>query len=368
MQKKSVAVIDVGSSKIVGVVAERGVNGTFVVKGRYTCEYDGYADGAFLDVKSLARALDYATREIKRITLGEDTVFYVGVPAEFIRTEVKESNISLGRRRKITREDVSGLFDMAFVMASSKYLLINRSAIFYELDGGIRTNAVIGKASETLKGLLSFLSCSKYFIDMVSAPLNGAGAKTVRFVPTELAEGRYLLDGRNFNRLSVMLDVGYISSSFTVMRGNGIIFSDAFSYGGGYITANLIKRLDVDFDTAEKLKRKVNLCSVPTDGGSVLIEGSDGKFYDSEQIKESVLYSLDELCSKIFETIDKFGNKLPDYSRLFVTGGGITFLRGAREYVSERLGIPVDIVYPKVPLMDKPSESSVLSLLDYALG
>ena len=43
MQKKQVAVIDVGSSKITAIIGERGINKTFIIKGRYSFDYDGFA-------------------------------------------------------------------------------------------------------------------------------------------------------------------------------------------------------------------------------------------------------------------------------------------------------------------------------------
>ena len=49
MQKKQVAVFDIGSSKVTAVIGERGINKTFVIKGRYSYEYDGFADGEFFD-------------------------------------------------------------------------------------------------------------------------------------------------------------------------------------------------------------------------------------------------------------------------------------------------------------------------------
>ena len=42
MQKKEVAVIDVGSSKVTAIIGERGINKTFLIKGRYSYEYDGF--------------------------------------------------------------------------------------------------------------------------------------------------------------------------------------------------------------------------------------------------------------------------------------------------------------------------------------
>ena len=73
------------------------------------------------------------------------------------------------------------------------------------------------------------------------------------------------------------------------------------------------------------------------------------------------------MCEEISSTLENTGFSIPEYVSLMITGGGIAYLRGAKEHVSNRLNSVVEIVVPKVPLMDTPSESSILSLLDLAL-
>jgi actin-like ATPase involved in cell morphogenesis len=85
------------------------------------------------------------------------------------------------------------------------------------------------------------------------------------------------------------------------------------------------------------------------------------------KIKNVIKDSLDQLCEYVSDALDNSGYVLPDYVTLMVTGGGISYLRGAKEHVSGRLNMAVEIIAPKVPLMDKPTESSILSLLDLAL-
>ena len=53
---------------------------------------------------------------------------------------------------------------------------------------------------------------------------------------------------------------------------------------------------------------------------------------------------------------------------IYLTGGGISYIRGAKEYLSGRLGAIVKCVAPDIPLYDKPINSSVFSLMDAALS
>ena len=151
MQKKQVAVIDIGSSKITAVIGERGTNKTFIIKGRYSCEYDGFENGEFFDLPSMQDALKNVVVEVKKNLLGSVQTVYVGVPGDFTKVFMKDSQISFAKKKKITEEDVDALFDAAFMLTSSSHTLINRSAVVYELDDFRRLANPVGAVSTLIK-------------------------------------------------------------------------------------------------------------------------------------------------------------------------------------------------------------------------
>ena len=102
MQKKQVAIIDFGSSKITAVVGERGINKTFVLKGSYSFEYDGYSNGTFFNVEQLKTVLVNAVDVLKKIVGDKLQTIYVGVPGDFTQVIVKDSQISFSKKKKIT--------------------------------------------------------------------------------------------------------------------------------------------------------------------------------------------------------------------------------------------------------------------------
>ena len=131
MRKKQTAVIDFGSSKITAVVGEKGVNGTFVIKGRYTFNYEGFAEGAFFDADTVKRILFSAAEHVSSAVREKIDTVYVGVPSAFTRVFVKDSQISFPKKKKITEKDVADLFDSAFMLPSVERTLVNRSAVVY---------------------------------------------------------------------------------------------------------------------------------------------------------------------------------------------------------------------------------------------
>lgn len=367
MQKKQVAVIDVGSSKITAMVGERGINKTFVIKGSCSYEYDGFENGEFFDVARLKNVLVAVSDGINKASGGNIKTVYVGVPGDFTDVFVKDSQISFAKKKKIQDEDIDALFDSAFMLTSNKYTLINRSAVVYELDDFRRLANPVGSYSEILKGKLSFVVCSNYFIEIFRTVLSDCGFSNIECVSSSLAQALYLVDAETRDRTAILADVGYISTTFTIIQGDGLLYQNNFAYGGGYITAALTEKLNIEFDEAERLKRKINLSQINTSASYDLIEADNGEYYNVEELKYAIKSSLDNLCENISNSIEQSGYIIPEYVPLLVTGGGISYIRGAKEHVSGRLNMPVGIITPKVPLMDKPTESTILSLLDLAL-
>lgn len=366
MRKKRVAVIDVGSSKITAVVGERGINKTFIIKGRYSLEYDGFSDGAFFNPEQLKQVLYFAGEKIKKVLRGAVDTIYVGVPGEFTQVLIKQSQISFPKKKKIAEADVDALFDAAFVISSTKYTLINRSAIVYELDDFRRLAYPVGQVSEILKGNLSFSVCNNYFIESVKPTLLGLGFSNVEFVSSTLAQALYLIEAETRDRVAVLVDVGYITTTLAIVHGDGIVYQKSFPFGGGFVTAALVEKFQLDFNVADNLKKKINLSKKVTSIQD-LVECEDGQYIPLDAIQSTMILSLDDLCEKITDALEYSKFSIPEYVPLMITGGGIAYIRGAKEHLSSRLGMAVEVVSPKVPLMDKPTESTVLSLLDLAL-
>ena len=197
--------------------------------------------------------------------------------------------------------------------------------------------------------------------------MKAVGFSTVECVSSMLAEALYLFEPEERDRVSVLADIGHITTTMSIILGDGILFQKSFPYGGGYITAELVEKFDMDFSVAEKLKRKINLSQRVTASSTEVVEDDNGRYYPFEEVQGRMIKSLDEFCEQISKVLENSGYTVPEYVPLSITGGGIAYIRGAKEHVAGRVGMVVEVKAPKVPLMDKPTQSNLLALLDLAL-
>ena len=371
MNRRSVAVLDIGSSAVTVLIGERGVNNTFVFKGVHTEKYDGFADARFFDVKDVQRAVFKALAEAERGCNDRITELYVGVPGEFCKVVTRRYSISFQNKRKVAAYDLSTLYEQGLKEIPAGYSLVRQAAVYYVTSDNRRTIDPVGMISDSLEGYLSyFLADEKNFLEVFRNMLTEYGVRKIRFLPISLAEALYLIPSEKRDEGAILLDIGYMSMTFSVVCGNGIVYQSACSAGGGHVAAYVYGEGEdgVPFHVLEAMMAKVNLSS--RDAGDSYIEYIDKEHtysFSVQELKARIKEGLDLICEVISKCLELCRDRTAEYKPILLTGDGITGIRGAREHLSGRLNKIVEIVSPSLPYYNKAAQSSLLSLLDMAL-
>lgn len=368
MRKKSVAVLDIRSSEITAVVGERGVNNTFIIKSKYTCAYEGYAEGEFIDEDSFEAAINEVVGSTIS-ALGGIKTFYVGVPAEFTRVVQTDKVMSFQTAKKISEDDCDYLASMSKPEDPQDYRTVRHSCMYYVLSDKRKLINPVGVVSDSLQGKFSFYQCSNKFVGAISLAFKKfASVVKVRLIPLVYAEAIYLIPPEQRDDYAVLFDLGYISSSYSVVCGNGLAFCESFSIGVGHLAVYLMSELGVPYEVAKAFLSQVNLNAKETLGGfeELIYEGKNYKF-STMTLRDKIREGLDGICETIEECVQGFKGKNLDGKPMLITGESVKTVRGAAEHISNRLVRNVEVVVPAVPYYDKPQFSSLLSLLDTAL-
>lgn len=368
MRSRYVAVLDVRSSEITAVVGERGVNNTFIIKSKFTCSYDGYAEGELLDKESFISAISGLVRNTLASSGGLKT-FYVGVPGEFLKIINTDKVITFQSAKKIHKYDLQTLARMSAPASDKEWRTIRNSCAYYVLSDKRKLINPVGAVSDSLQGKFSFFKCNGVFIECLTQAFKKFGnIKDLNLIPAPLAEVLYLIEPEKRDECAVLFDLGYISSTYSVVLGNGILYSESFSVGIGHVAFYLMDELDIPFEVATTFLSTVNL------NAKEKLESLeeciyDGKTYSfsTETLRDKIKEGLDLVCETIEVCRQNFSGRNIDGKPIFITGEGVNTVRGAIDHISGRLVKSVEIISPRVPYYDKPQFSSVFSLLDMAL-
>lgn len=137
--------------------------------------------------------------------------------------------------------------------------------------------------------------------------------------------------------------------------------------GGAQITTALSEGLNLPFSLAEQVKRQVLVTLEPTslDYYEVVRNGKLEKV-SALKANEIAKQEIDDIINSVRAKLDAI-LEVNDYDTLYLTGGGIAYLKGIKCYLEKALKRNIEIITPKQVKFALPDLSSVVSLLDTAL-
>lgn len=369
MSKMQIAAIEFGTSKIVTIIAQNGGIDRLEFLGTGTVPYDGYQGGDWNTPgqmiqrvrDSIAAAELEANEKIREI--------YVGVPGEYIHVCSGEAEIDL-TEEGVTPESMDLVQDAAAEMleiAEKGGLVLHRSPAWYQVDDGKKTMEPSGHGAK-LRACTSFIVADPQFIEDVKEILGVLDITILGFLSPSLGESLLLLSIDDRDRTSVLIDCGYLSTELSVIRGEAIIYHAILPMGGGHITADLVDQLRIPMRAAEQIKRSYVFSPDEFDQDSFTeVYDARGRrlTFPREVVSQCIERSMDELCDMIDMTLKNDAlDLLSARSQIYLTGGGISLMRSARDYLAEKIGRPVKAAAPKTAKMNSPVYSSVLGLMD----
>lgn len=370
MANNDVAVLDIGSSKLTVMIGENGVNKTFNVRGTGETEYAGYYEGAFLEPENLQSAIKDAITKAETNSCYTIKKLYVSVPSEFSYVECHESNVNYGKRIKIRKENICNFLEtVSKEVDQTNCVIINKSAINFILDDNRKCMNPVGQFSTRLQGKISFVLADKNFIESMYKILELLNIEQVVFVSQVLSEAVYLIEPEIRDTGAILIDCGYISSFITSVKGDGLTSLNSFSVGGGHITTDLSEVLQISFKQAETLKKKIVLSLDATDSDYYEVNIDNNiQPVSAKLANEIVMARLDMIASLINKCLNQSKLEVGQYMPIYLTGGGLCYLKGATDYLSKAIAKNVEIIAPNVPQLNRPHFSSNLGLLDFALS
>ncbi|MDD4839085.1 MAG: pilus assembly protein PilM [Clostridia bacterium] len=363
---QELVVLDVGSKAFSAMVASKKSQGVFYVKSYAETSYSGYEEGEWFDLDELnQRAISTLEKVISETGTKSKTLF-VSVPAEFSTTITKDIAVVLDRSRKIVDADIDYLFKKGDTYeTNSQYVPINTSAIYFSCDDSSRLLIdPRGVVARKVSACASYILAERNFITTFDNIAKSLGFTSVEYISSEWAQGLTLLEKEQRDKDCLLINIGYLSSSVSVVRGEGLLELKSFSLGGAHLTANIFEAFDTPFEIAEEARDKVdlNLCYTDED----YIETQDGGGFISAEVAEVVKDSLDILIETIASAIELCKYDMTSYSPIYLTGDGISCVRGAVRYIEEALGKSIEVLSPRLPAYNKTHYSSVVSLLSVA--
>ena len=365
-----IAAIEFGTSKIVTLIAQSGGMDRLDIIGSGTVPYNGYSDGDWNTPNqmmqrvrdSIAAAELEANAKIKEI--------YVGIPGEYIHVRTAETEIELPDG-EVDEAAVNAVQDMAadeLRIVEEGGLVMHRTPSWFVVDDGKKTMMPIGKKGTRLRASTTFIIADPQFIEDVTEMICRQNITILGFLSCSLGESLLVLSLEDRDRGALLIDVGYLNTEICAVEGDAIVYHAILPRGGGHITADLATELRIPMRAAEQIKRNYvfNPDEFDRDSFSEIFDDNGRRMtFPREQVSKIVEASFEELANMIDLTVKNDAEPyLTKRSQVFLTGGGLALMRGAREALTARIERPVKISAAKSSKLNSPVFSASLGLAD----
>ena len=225
----------------------------------------------------------------------------------------------------------------------------------------------VGVKGSTLSAKVAFVLADPAFIMDVSSMFMEMGIAVMGFLAPTMGESLLLLSLDDRDRVSVLIDCGYLNTEFSVVEGDAIVYHMVLPVGGADITVDLCTALQIPMSAAEQIKREYIFIPDefdPAEDAQVVDDEGRTLTFPRQFVQEAIERSADELIEQIEWTMDKCKELLTERSQVFITGGGLAMMRGGREYLAGKLHRPVKVSMVRSAKLDSPVYASALGLVD----
>lgn len=369
--KTQIAAIDFGTSKIVTVVAQSGGLSRCDIIGTGTVPYAGFSEGFWNEPDYVLDAVreSITAAELEANTKIKDV--YVGVPGAFVHVISGEAEYEFSEAHEITEDDVDMVQDMVaeklHIGQDGGYVL-HRSPAWFSVDDGKKTMVVIRSRGTRLRACVSFIVADPEFVEDCKMFMGAMGVTIMGFLAPVLGQGLLLLKPEDRDRVAALIDVGYLNTEISVFEGDAIVYHAILPEGSGYITGDIMQKLRLTTEEAEQIKRAYLFNPDEFDQDDfyeVYDENGRRIAFPRANVARVVEAQMNELCDAIDKTFKSdamrfFGPR----SQIYLTGGGITLMRGGREYMARKLGRPVKVPAAQSAKLGSPMYSTTLGLVN----
>lgn len=367
---KDVTVVEIGSSKLVCVVAQKGVNGIFNIKAKASVEYAGFFEGEFVEKSLLEDAVFALFTQIQSTYKKKIEKIYVGVPAEFSKVMPAKEQIIFKRKKTIKESDIEQLVSTISNKIDVEGMdILSVNPIYYTLDDSRKTSDPIKLKADKLSAEMSVILAQTSFIQTFNKIWARVGVEQVEYLSEPLCEAMLVLEKEERERTCIVIDVGARSTSVAFVKGNGLTNLTSFSMGGSYVTSDLSEACGIAYNDARNLKKQVVLS----------LKGSENDFYELVTLggrvvkiplnfaNAAVCYRLELIASTVNECIRLFAKEYVPYYPVYLCGAGVSKIKGGKDFFAKCIGRNISYGVPPIPAMDKPENASLLGLLSKAI-
>lgn len=375
----SIAVLDVGSTKVSCFIARLEVDGSIRVTGIGHQLSKGIRSGQVVDTVEAETSILSAVHTAEQ--MADETIENVvvslagaGVSSRRITVELTVPGEGVTERDLVDVQE-EGLASLA----DEGVEVLHSFPISYTLDENKNIRDPRGMLGERLGADLHAITVPSMMVRNMTKCLARCHLNVAEFIASAYVSGLAALEPDEMELGVTFVDMGGGTTNIAVFAGGKCLYADAIPIGGSHVTSDLARGLSTSISHAERLKT--------LHGSAVPIASDDQAMIEVPQLGEedspdginlmprSMLVGiirprLEEIFEIIRSKIEVAGLDAVAGRRVVLTGGASQLI-GIRELATRVLGKQVRLSKPRVlnglaDAVSGPAFSTSIGMLEYA--
>ena len=383
-ENKIITSIDVGTTKIAVVIAEK-KNNSLNILGFGEEESHGLDKGIVVNIKNTVKSMKSALNQAEEQADYETESVYVGLTGENIKgincsgaITISNSDYLNPAGEIILESDVKKVLDHAkAINLSPDRKILHVLSQDFKVDERDGIKDPIGLSGHRLEAKVHLVTISRNIERDLTTCLEECGLDVNGFILEPLASAKSILDYNEKELGTVLVDIGGGTSDVIVYHSNSILHTGAISLGGEILTKDLAFGLQSSIEQAEiiKCKHGISKKALASEDNKIIIPGTNGR-EDREISQIEIANIIEPRMREIFHLIKSEIRKSEKHNDLtfgiVLTGGG-SRLNNIIELAEEvfelrvKIGVP-DSINGIIDIINNPRYATVIGIAQCALS
>ncbi len=368
--------LDIGTSKVVAIVGEIGLDGDIEIVGIGSHPSKGMKKGVVVNIESTVQSIQRAIEEAELMAGCQIHSVYVGIAGSHIRSLNSHGIVAI-RDREVYPLDLERVIDAAqavAIPADQKILHILPQEYVIDNQEGIKEP--LGMSGVRLEAKVHLVTCAVNAAQNIEKCIRRCGLEVEEVILEQLASSYSVLTEDERELGVCLVDIGGGTSDIAIFTEGSIRHTGVIPIAGDQVTNDIAMALRTPTQHAEEIKIKYACALTQLAGPDETIKvPSVGerppRDLSRQALAEVVEPRYDELFTLVQAEIRRSGYEDMIPAGIVLTGG-TSKMEGVVELAEEIFHMPVRIGYPQSArglndIVRNPIYSTGVGLLQYGL-
>ncbi|MEH6568817.1 MAG: cell division protein FtsA [Halioglobus sp.] len=349
--KKMIVGLDIGTSKVVAIVGEIGVDGAIEVVGIGSNPSKGMKKGVVVNIESTVQSIQRAIEEAELMAGCQIHSVYVGIAGSHIRSLNSHGIVAI-RDREVYGLDLERVIDAAqavAIPADQKVLHILPQEYVIDNQEGIKEP--LGMSGVRLEAKVHLVTCAVNAAQNIEKCIRRCGLEVEEVILEQLASSYSVLTEDEKELGVCLVDIGGGTTDIAIFTDGSIRHTGVIPIAGDQVTNDIAMALRTPTQHAEEIKIKYACALTQLAGADETIKvpsvgDRPPRDLSRQALAEVVEPRYDELFTLVQAELRRSGFEDMVPAGIVLTGG-TSKMEGVVELAEEIFHMPVRVGFPQ---------------------